>query len=133
MSQMKHVQIAVPDGKTCTRIGAVADARTQSDARTRLQPHGYRNLERFGGVFIRCDDDLFETLGVGEVPLCFAERRVGEDLSRSVGQMTAQETVRIIGRPRDVRDTEIIFFTRIQQQIDTGGCGGGVRRGSRAL
>src|SRR5512141_2444209 len=124
MPQVEHVQIAVPDGEAGTCVRAVAYARAQADARPGLKLNGYRHLVFFGVLFFRCDDDLFEALGVAEVTLGFAETGIGKDIAGSVSKMTAQETVRIVGRALDARSTEIILLTRIQDQFDGGGCGG---------
>src|SRR5512138_3471206 len=124
MPQVKQVQIPVTDGEPRTRVRAVPYARAEAYARPGFQLYGYRHPECVGVLFFRCDDDFFEPLGVGEVTLCLAEKGVGKEFAGSVGQMSAQKTVRIVGRSLDACSTEVIFITRIQDQFDGGGGGG---------
>ena len=123
MPQMKHVQIAVTHGEPRTCVGAIACARAKTHARPGFQLYGYRDLKYFGIIFFRCDDYIRKALGVCEVTLCFAETGIGKDLAWRISQITAQETVRIVGRPQDLRVAEIILFTRFQDQFDCSGCG----------
>src|ERR1039457_854668 len=124
MPQVEHVQVAVSDGEACARVRTIAYARAQAYAMPFFQLYIYRHPECVGVLFFRNDDDFFETLRVGKVSLCFAETWIGKDLACSVGQMTAEETVRIVWRPLDTRSAEIIHCTRFQDKLDGGGCGG---------
>ena len=123
MPPVEHVQVAVMNGEARTGVRPIAYPRAKTDTRPLFQLDGYRYPVVFCLLLLWCNDDLFETFGVGKTPLGLSQLSRGERLTFGVGQIPAQETVRKVGRSLNTRSAEGVFTPRVHRQVEGGCCG----------